>query len=97
MRRTSKPSLIGKSVIAHSSALGGVGGSGGTQTARPAENGCSAFPANLSTHREHYHCPLECEHPQPIVCDDGRRLCGRCWFVDDVRTEMVLCTPETCD
>jgi hypothetical protein len=48
------------------------------------------------TKLEHYHCPHECEHPQPFVAEDGRRLCGRCWVRDDVKREMILCTPETC-
>lgn len=45
---------------------------------------------------EHYHCPYGCEHPQPFLLADGRLLCGRCWFVDEIETEMVLCTPELC-
>ena len=45
---------------------------------------------------EHHHCPFGCEHPQPIRGADGKLYCGRCWFVDRLITEMVLCTPEIC-
>lgn len=44
----------------------------------------------------HAHCPQGCEHPQPFM-DGGREYCGRCWFKEGVRTEMVLCSPETCE
>lgn len=44
----------------------------------------------------HYHCPYDCEHPQPFEAD-GVLYCGRCWFVCRELTVMVLCTPETCD
>lgn len=44
----------------------------------------------------HAHCPLGCEHPQPIIEDDGTALCGRCLFVDKVRTEVVSCMEEIC-
>jgi hypothetical protein len=45
---------------------------------------------------DHYHCPYECEHPQPLRTADGRYLCGRCWVLDDEQVDMQLCTPETC-
>jgi hypothetical protein len=45
---------------------------------------------------KHFHCPHDCEHPQPIVQACGLRLCGRCWFIDGVYTIMFLCTPEAC-
>lgn len=45
---------------------------------------------------EHYHCPLDCEHPQPFKGDDGRVYCGRCRFVHERLTECILCTPATC-
>jgi hypothetical protein len=57
----------------------------------------------------HSHCPDG--HPQPVLLDDGRELCGRClfrfgeaciaggrylrWVFEEV--EMVPCTPETCE
>lgn len=46
---------------------------------------------------EHYHCPDECENPQPIHALDGKHYCGRCWFKFGEIVEVVLCTPETCD
>jgi len=54
---------------------------------------------------EHYHCPNDCgDHPQPFLVDGvpeageyaGKWLCGRCWVVNNTRSIMVLCTPETC-
>jgi len=39
----------------------------------------------------HKHCPLECEHPQPVILADGREVCGRCLFVYHEVTEMVVC------
>jgi hypothetical protein len=51
----------------------------------------------MNAHPEHWHCPLECEHPQPIRQTCGLRLCGRCLFIEDRWTVMILCTPETCD
>lgn len=45
---------------------------------------------------KHFHCPEDCENPQPIVQVCGLRLCGRCWFIDDTITVMFLCTPEVC-
>lgn len=45
---------------------------------------------------EHYHCPHDCESPQPFLAVDGRRLCGRCDRVDDRETEVILCTPQIC-
>lgn len=42
----------------------------------------------------HGHCPLGCEHPQPVTLKDGRFVCGRCLFVDDAITEMAPCHPE---
>ena len=45
---------------------------------------------------KHYHCPHDCEHPQPFDNVDGRKLCGRCFFVEGVETEMILCTPDVC-
>jgi hypothetical protein len=44
----------------------------------------------------HFHCPMGCENPQPFTALDGRRLCGRCDYLYDLETEVVLCTPETC-
>lgn len=42
----------------------------------------------------HGHCPLGCEHPQPFaVVLNGetatRLVCGRCWVVDSLLSEMV--------
>jgi hypothetical protein len=46
---------------------------------------------------DHAHCPYDCEHPQPIRnVLDGKLYCGRCWIVDNVKSEMVPCTPATC-
>lgn len=39
----------------------------------------------------HTHCPLDCEHPQPVVLADGREVCGRCLYVDGRVTETVAC------
>ena len=44
----------------------------------------------------HAHCEYKCEHPQPFIDDTGGLICGACWFIDGVRTEMIPCTPETC-
>lgn len=44
----------------------------------------------------HGHCPLGCEHPQPFV-HQGRLICGRCFFKHGDITEMVPCTPDTCE
>ncbi len=45
--------------------------------------------------RDHYHCPLGCEHPQPFL--EGEILfCGRCWFVVGRPTVMVLCDEAIC-
>jgi hypothetical protein len=43
----------------------------------------------------HVHCPRGCEHPQPFF-RGGKRLCGRCWFIDGVVTEVVPCAPPYC-
>ena len=43
----------------------------------------------------HHHCPRDCEHPQPFKRGEAM-LCGRCWFVDGIETEVFLCTPATC-
>jgi len=40
--------------------------------------------------RNHYHCPISCEHPQPFITGE-LLLCGRCYFVDDQITPMVEC------
>ena len=53
--------------------------------------------AHRAARLAHYHCPHDCEHPQPFVCDDGRRLCGRCYFVDGIETEVILCTEDICE
>jgi hypothetical protein len=49
----------------------------------------------------HAHCPRGCEHPQPFILNEGDGpsplLCGRCWFVDGVRSEMVPCYPSVCE
>lgn len=46
---------------------------------------------------QHAHCPDGCDHPQPILADDGELYCGRCWVQDRVKSRMVPCTPEACD
>lgn len=45
---------------------------------------------------DHGHCPLDCEHPQPVLLEDGRLVCGRCLFVDEVITVMVPCNQDIC-
>ena len=58
---------------------------------------------------EHYHCPFDCEHPQPFTLTGyltlraikvgfrrGKRYCGRCWHKFSEVVEVILCTPETC-
>ena len=57
----------------------------------------SKAPIYTQGGREHYHCPKDCENPQPFRGPDGEIWCGRCWFKDGVRTVVFLCTPETCD
>lgn len=54
----------------------------------------------------HGHCPLGCDHPQPITASDnpklppgaipGHEYCGRCWVRDGLLSEMVPCTPGIC-
>lgn len=44
---------------------------------------------------EHWHCPLDCEKPQPYE-DGGRRWCGRCFHEGRGQIEVFLCTPRTC-
>ena len=44
----------------------------------------------------HYHCPNDCEKPQPFR-DGDRVLCGRCLHEKRGEVECFLCTPETCD
>jgi hypothetical protein len=43
----------------------------------------------------HGHCPFDCDHPQPFI-KDGKVLCGKCYFMSNIETEMVPCTPEIC-
>jgi hypothetical protein len=45
--------------------------------------------------RDHYHCPLGCEHPQPFIVGE-LLLCGRCYFKHDDLTPMAPCTPALC-
>lgn len=45
----------------------------------------------------HGHCPLGCEHPQPVMLDDARVVCGRCLIVDRTITPIVPCTQDVCD
>lgn len=49
----------------------------------------------------HGHCKWLCEHPQPFAVvlageTAVRLVCGRCWAVDGVVTEMTPCVPEVC-
>lgn len=44
---------------------------------------------------EHSHCPYDCEHPQPFIYN-GNLICGHCFFIDEIITFMIPCTPETC-
>ena len=50
-----------------------------------AQNGC-----------QHAHCPEHCEKPQPSLVGDVM-CCMRCLVLYGVRSEMVPCTPATCD
>lgn len=43
----------------------------------------------------HYHCPHDCEHPQPFEHED-RRYCAACYFREGIMNEMILCTPAIC-
>ena len=45
---------------------------------------------------QHFHCPRDCEHPQPFEWEEGRRFCGACFFDDGTWSEMLLCTPAIC-
>jgi hypothetical protein len=45
---------------------------------------------------KHYHCPYDCEHPQPIHDPNGQVFCGRCWHMDNLRTEMIECNKDIC-
>lgn len=45
----------------------------------------------------HYHCPHDCENPQPFAGPDGKRYCGRCLHKDGKIVLMFLCSPEVCD
>lgn len=44
----------------------------------------------------HYHCPNDCEKPQPSIYD-GKAYCMRCMAEGRGTVEMFLCTPEVCD
>lgn len=44
---------------------------------------------------EHYHCPNECEKPQPIEVY-GELACGRCWHKFHEFVLVVECNAETC-
>jgi hypothetical protein len=52
---------------------------------------------NAANDCNHGHCPLNCEHPQPILLAGGRFVCGRCLILDGLVTEMVPCRPAICD
>jgi len=53
----------------------------------------------------HSHCPLGCNHPQPVTADEnlqlragailGHEYCSRCWVRYGLLSEMVPCTPIT--
>ncbi len=45
----------------------------------------------------HAHCIRGCEKPQPDIVADGRLLCMRCLVLCGIESEMVPCTPETCE
>ena len=56
------------------------------------------FPVEMSAlgeERDHLHCPLGCEHPQPF-CVGEMIVCGCCFYVRDRVTAMVPCSPEIC-
>ncbi len=46
----------------------------------------------LTTERNHLHCPLMHEHPQPFSVGD-LILCGLCFYWEDRITPMVPCVP----
>lgn len=43
----------------------------------------------------HVHCPLGCEHPQPLE-HEGTLYCAMC-LMHDVQTECLPCTPQICE
>jgi hypothetical protein len=43
----------------------------------------------------HYHCPNDCEKPQPFK-DMDKRWCGRCLHEGRGQIEVFLCTPIIC-
>ncbi len=51
----------------------------------------------------HLHCPYACEHPQAFYhrtvweqYETERYICGVCFFIDNIITEMQRCNPEIC-
>lgn len=46
---------------------------------------------------KHSHCQFSCTHPQPVMLDDGREICGECWFLHGIETVMVPCTDDLCN
>ncbi len=44
----------------------------------------------------HAHCPDGCEKPQPFVNEQGKMVCGRCFFKFGEVVEMIPCIPEIC-
>lgn len=43
----------------------------------------------------HWHCPNDCEKPQPFSVE-GTRFCGRCWHERNDMVPCIFCTPDTC-
>lgn len=57
------------------------------------------YPLNLTGGKaitDHKHCPEGCEHPQPMLAEDGTEYCGSHWYFDRVLVEMVECDHQTC-
>lgn len=48
-----------------------------------------------ASQRDHDHCELSCEHPQPF-CAGMLLVCGLCWFFRNRVTIMVPCSREVC-
>ncbi len=50
----------------------------------------------LAHNCDHGHCPLGCDHPQPILFDN-ELYCGWCYLRGGQRvTKLVPCTPDIC-
>lgn len=58
----------------------------------PAEAGSADRDWYAERGVDHAHCPDGCEHPQPVVLEDGRLVCRRCLtFGETVDMEPCDC------